>query len=450
MSSAQDTKATGVEGRSPGGCDLHPGVESPRVAGHPEGDDRRARRSLQLGVVKDEGTLRAASAGPPGGAGQEMLLRLARAGLPAAIVVVIATAAGIHPGPGLHGRALGVSAAIGVLGAAGLAARWAEGKAGAHAALLGAVILSSAALVGLQRGPAGLATYAAVSAAAWGLPWPRSLVLAGVAFAANGLALGLGGAAHSGLGMAYTVGFNEVGVAAFYLVALMARWLREANDQAKDLLTELEATRDAQVRAAASSERQRLAREMHDVLAHSLSGLMLNLEGARLLANRAGAEPALTEALERAQRLARSGLEEARRAVGVLRGQDVPAPAQLAGLFSDFEAHSGIPCEFEVSGIDTELGPDARLAIFRVAQEALTNITRHARADRVEAQLSVSESGTRLVIEDFSSNAKDPIDCQRAGGYGLTGMRERAELLGGTLHAAPAQHGFRVELWLPA
>src|SRR5207302_2467193 len=108
--------------------------------------------------------------------------------------------------------------------------------------------------VGLQGGPAGLAIYVAVSAAAWGLPWPRSLVLAGVAFVANGLALGLGGAAHSGLGVAYTVGVNEVGVAAFYLVALMARWLREANDQAKHLLTDLEAPRDAHVPASAAPE----------------------------------------------------------------------------------------------------------------------------------------------------------------------------------------------------
>ena len=87
-------------------------------------------------------------------------------------------------------------------------------------------------------------------------------------------------------------------ILAFYLLSLFARRLRESNQRAELLLAELEQTRAAQAQAAALAERQRLAREMHDVLAHSLSGLVLNLEGARLLAGQGGADPQVSDAIE--------------------------------------------------------------------------------------------------------------------------------------------------------
>src|SRR5207248_365068 len=90
---------------------------------------------------------------------------------------------------------------------------------------------------------------------------------------------------------AYGIVLNEIGVIAFYTIAMFARRMRESNEQTKRLLAELEQTRAAQAQAAALAERQRLAREMHDVLAHTLSGLVLNLEGARLLADREEANP---------------------------------------------------------------------------------------------------------------------------------------------------------------
>src|SRR4029077_14513234 len=86
----------------------------------------------------------------------------------------------------------------------------------------------------------------------------------------------------------------------------LRRRFREANEHAQELIAELEQTRAAQAEAAALGERQRLAREMHDVLAHSLSGLVLNLEGARLLASREGAAPDLTDAIDRSHRLAKT------------------------------------------------------------------------------------------------------------------------------------------------
>ena len=138
--------------------------------------------------------------------------------------------------------------------------------------------------------------------------------------------------------------FNEFGVVAFYLLATVARRFREANERAQRLIVELERTRAAQAQAAALGERQRLAREMHDVLAHSLSGLVLNLEGARLLADAWRRRPEIRDAIDRAHRLAKTGLEEARRAIGMLRDDELPGPERLAGLAAEFEEDSGDAC----------------------------------------------------------------------------------------------------------
>jgi signal transduction histidine kinase len=240
-----------------------------------------------------------------------------------------------------------------------------------------------------------------------------------------------------------------VGLSALYLVVVLAQRAREGQRHAERLLEELEQTRAAQVQAAALSERQHLAREMHDVLAHSLSALTLQLEGARPLA--AAEQPdsgRIAAALERAHHLAQARLRDARRAIGTLRDEELPGPQRLTGLAHEFERDSGVSCHLEVAGERRELDSPARLAVYRTAQEALTNVRRHANAERVELRLGYEPLGTRLVVEDFTPNgARAAPDSQ---GYGLTGMRERAELLDGTLTAAPTGTGFRVELWVPA
>jgi signal transduction histidine kinase len=97
---------------------------------------------------------------------------------------------------------------------------------------------------------------------------------------------------------------------------------------------------------------------MHDVLAHSLSGLMLQLEGARMLAAGNPGDPRLPGVIERAHHLGKSGLEEARRAIGMLRDDELPGPDRLAGLAAQFQEVSGVPCQFTVSGQAYELPSD--------------------------------------------------------------------------------------------
>jgi signal transduction histidine kinase len=233
----------------------------------------------------------------------------------------------------------------------------------------------------------------------------------------------------------------------WFLVMRLIRRIDNGRRQAEELVEELRASRAAHAESAALAERGRVARDMHDVLAHSLSALALQLEGARLMAADRGGDPDVVEAIERAHHLAADGLAEARDAIAALRGDELPGPERLQQLAGAYPGD----CRLTVSGTPRELRSDARLALYRTAQEALTNVLRHGAADRVELSLAYEDEGTRLVVQDHGPRAPALVGpATPGGGYGLTGMRERAELLGGRLTAAPTGDGFRVELWLPA
>lgn len=364
----------------------------------------------------------------------------------AAIAFVVTTSFQARPAPGGHGEALGVAAALTVLCGATTAAMWlTQARPAVQLPLLLLAVASAAALIALQANSAAfLGVFPAAGLAALALPARLSAVIAGLAAGAVSVAwLSNGRTPIAGIVL------NDFGILAVYLLSLFARRLQESNQRAELLLGELEQTRAAQARAAALAERQRLAREMHDVLAHSLSGLVLNLEGARLLAGHGGADAQVGHAIDRAHRLAKTGLEEARRAIGMLHDDALPGPERLADLAAEFEGDTGVPCKVAVTGDnERDLGTDGRLTFYRVAQEALTNIRKHARADRAEIRLAYEPSGTRLSIEDFGrcGGRQAPAD---QTGYGLSGMRERAELLGGTLTAGPTGGGFLVQLWVP-
>jgi signal transduction histidine kinase len=369
---------------------------------------------------------------------------------PATLAVVVVLAALGDPAPALRGAGLAVTVACLVLA---LSARRLARRTDPDGATVAsaAIILASAALVWTQQGGPGVAgLFVAVGYAAMCLPLRRSLALLVLALLTFSLA-----AAHAHRSLGLTAA-GELGIVAFYVIAAFARRLQLEHAETKRLLGELEASRQAREEAAALRERSRIAREIHDVLAHSLSGLMLQLEGARMLAALPGSNGRLGAALDRSHQLAHAGLEEARRAIGALRDEELPGADRLAQLTADFSRDSSIEARLDVLGPPRALDSEASLTIYRVAQEALTNARRHAHPDRVEVRLLYERDGTRLVVEDHvpSPPAQDGTGAGRAGdvgaGYGLTGMRERAELLGGRLHASGTGEGFRVELWLPA
>ena len=360
-----------------------------------------------------------------------------------------------HPGPGLSDRSFVVSIAVTGYVVANLAAvatftgvsapRATRPAVAAQFALAIIVFASSITLLCLQpTGPGAEVAFVGVLFFARLLPGRVAFPVAVAAFVVLEVVIGF-----SGQGLAGLVILGAL--AACYGLMFLAVRLREANEQAEALLVELERSRTIEARAAGMAERQRLAREMHDVLAHSLSGLLLQLEGARMLAAEDPSDPRLPDAIDRAHHLGKTGLEEARRAIGMLRDDQLPGPERLADLAARFEEDRGIPCQFTVSGDEHPLGSQARLALYRVAQEALTNITKHARPDRVELHLAYEPNVTRLRVEDFATTNGNPRALVgNSGGYGLTGMRERAELLGGTLTTEPTCSGFRVELDVPS
>ena len=390
------------------------------------------------------------------GAQHDVVQRRLLLRFPALLAVFVFVAAyHAHPGPGATGRGLVVSVAVGgyivavvssVILLGGLSTSNTIGRLGGTrpAVTVAALVLASsvALLCAQPRGPGAFGAFVGVLLLA--RLWPRRIALLVPlwAFAVLEAIVGLSGQGLGGLTVL-------AALAGSYGLAVLAFRLREANDQAGALLVELEQSRAAEARAAGLAERQRLAREMHDVLAHSLSGLVLQLEGTRMLAAENADDPRLPAAIERAHHLAEAGLEEAGRAIGMLRGDELPGPELLPGLAAQFQQDSSVPCQYTVSGEARALGSEARLAVYRVAQEALTNISKHARPGRVAVSLAYEPASTRLTVEDFAAPGSRPRPADR-GGYGLTGMRERAELLGGALTAADTGGGFRVELWLPA
>jgi signal transduction histidine kinase len=369
---------------------------------------------------------------------QQGLRRWVRLVGPLIIVLLAVAAAQTSPHPGRHGTGLGVSLAIAafVVGALGsFGSR--RGPLPVHAACVGLVLVGAAGLVWLQSGGPGVgALFIAMALIARRLP-----AKTGVGLAVAALIFLVLTADRSSKPEIVRV-LTGVAMASFYAVALLAQRLWAANQQAAQLLVELESSRDAHARAAALAERQRLARDMHDVLAHSLSGLVLQLDAARLMTERN--DERLPDTIERAHQLAKAGLDEARRAIGMLRDDALPGPEQLPALTENFERDTGICCEFTVVGQPPELGSQTRLALYRVAQEALTNVVKHARPERVTVHLAYQPDQARLTVENYSSQ-RAPKPAATAG-HGLTGMRERAELLGGSLTTVVTDTGFRVEL----
>ncbi|HWK28456.1 MAG TPA: sensor histidine kinase [Solirubrobacter sp.] len=343
-----------------------------------------------------------------------------------AMAVVLASTLFTEPKPGLDGDGPVVILAIAILSAGFvLAARRTEWFDGARFIGLALVGVSTLLFAIFQPASAGFAGVYFVMALG-GIRLDRDAAIVICGGTVGGLVL-IQLLEHDNPAEIAGLLFS---VLPWFLVMRLVRRLALRN-------TELRESRSAHAEGAKQAERGRLARELHDVLAHSLSALALQLEGTRLLARDRGADPEVIEGLERAHHLAVSGLTEARQAISALRGDDLPALEDLAGTFPG--------ATLTVSGTPHEPSSEARLALYRTAQEALTNVRRHSASDRVDLTLAYEDDGTTLTVQDHGAAA--PVIGGR--GYGLTGMRERAELLGGRLHAGPTDDGFRVELWLP-
>lgn len=218
----------------------------------------------------------------------------------------------------------------------------------------------------------------------------------------------------------------------------------EARGTAQRLLVQERAARAAEAESAALAERSRIAREIHDVLAHSLSAQLVHLEAARLLIERGADRDQILERVVAARGMARDGLDETRHALSALRGEMTPLEDFLRQLVAASDGAT-----LTVEGERQPLPVEASQAVRRVAQEALTNIRKHAPGAKATMRLEYAPSEVALEIRDSGASLPHEELTVSGSGYGLLGMRERAELLGGTLDAGPYEEGFMVTLKVP-
>ncbi|MGW5491429.1 sensor histidine kinase [Streptomyces olivaceoviridis] len=200
------------------------------------------------------------------------------------------------------------------------------------------------------------------------------------------------------------------------------------------------ATSSARALLAQEVERRRIAQELHDEVGQSMTAILLGLKRAA-----DDAPAALREELHEAQEITRESLDEVRRLVRRLRPgvlDDLGLVSALTSLTEDFATHTGLRVSRRFDADLPALAPETELVLYRVAQESLTNVARHADAQRVTVALRHADDSVVLTVTDDGSGIKAPRE-----GAGIRGMRERALLIGGSLEITPAAGtGTRVQL----
>ncbi len=360
--------------------------------------------------------------------------------------MVVLGSANSQPVPGLHGKALAVTVVLCVFAATLMVAvrdGFPERDVRMQTVVIALMGAAGVAIAGLQlKGATGVAAGAAVFMAITRLPFKAGVAIGGAVTVALGAVTAAAGSSSSAVaaGMLVTV---LVGV-----IALFLKQSRESQDHTEILLAQLEDARDEQARAAAIAERGRIASELHDVLAHSLSGAAIQLQGARKLAEREHAQPPLSDAIDRASELVKAGLANARQAVGTLRGDALPTLAQLPALIDSYKDDMNLDVTLRIEGDARTLPADPSLALYRAAQEALTNVARYAPSACTTVTVRYEPARTKLWVDNGAS-ATGPRPGM-GGGRGLQGLRERIEQAGGTISAGPTTQGWRVEIEVPA
>jgi signal transduction histidine kinase len=363
----------------------------------------------------------------------------------AVVFVVVLGSANSRPVPALHGKALAVTLTLCAFAVTLLIAvrdRFPERSVVLQTVVIAVMGAAGVAIAGLQpNGASEVAADVAVFMAIARLPFNAAVAIAGAVTVALGAVTAAAGSSSSAV---------AAGTLVTVLVGVIAQFLkqsRESQDRTEILLAALQDARDEQARAAAVAERGRIASELHDVLAHSLSGAAIQLQGARKLADRERAAPPLRDAIDRATELVKSGLANAREAVGALRGDALPTLSELPTLLDSYRADMNLDVTLRIEGDARTLPADPSLALYRAVQEALTNVARYAPSACTTVTVRYEPTRTKLSVDNGAS-ATEPRRGM-GGGHGLQGLRERIEQAGGRMSAGATPDGWRVEIEVP-
>lgn len=300
---------------------------------------------------------------------------------------------------------------------------------------------------------------AAYSAGAFAPFTPGLAALAGLVGSLNG-SIALANARYpDAIGVDLSAAtFATLGFVGVWGIGRAVRGRRLYTAELEDRAERLERAREAEVRAALAEERARIARELHDVVAHHVSVMTVQAAGARRTLRR---DPDRSvEAMEQIESTGRIALAEMRRIVGVLRGPEsvtidrsearAPQPGladltELVGKLHD----AGLPVDIRVDGMPVRLPVGVDLTAFRVVQEALTNTLKHAGPTHAVVTLRYAPTELVVQVDDEGHGLAAALDGHRPG-HGLLGMRERVALYGGTLHVGPRHGGgFEVRARIP-
>ena len=254
----------------------------------------------------------------------------------------------------------------------------------------------------------------------------------------------------------YTVALALLALGLAVYMALMVRREQEARQRSERLLGELEASHrqlsayaERVAELATLEERNRLAREIHDSLGHYLTAINIQLEKSLVFNDKKPSEA--VQATRDAKRLADEALEDVRRSVGTLRNAQHVFRLQpaLERLVQTVREGSDLEITWRVQGNEQSYPHQSLLALFRAAQEGLTNVQRHAGATNVQLEIELGQDAAQLDLHD-NGRGFDAGNAAQRGSFGLLGLRERLELVGGHLRVDSLQdHGTRLNIRIP-
>jgi signal transduction histidine kinase len=363
------------------------------------------------------------------------------------LFVLIANIVRVNPQPGWHGRGIVVVITMS-LATAGwqvwLASEWLPKYAVTIAWVL--IGIPGGILAGLSPHSCAIAFPAvALTDAGARLPHRGTLALGAAVMAATA-------AGHAAASWNYIVPHLLLLFACALLGTFRWQYVQRA-EQSELLLSNAEYAAQEHARAATLAERSRIAREIHDIQAHSLAALSVQLKVIDALLEDGAGPERIRPYLGRAEQLTNEGLVETRRAILALRDEALPLEDLLVGVLDVYREQDGATARFRTVGDAVELPPDTAMALYRTAQEALTNVRKHAPGSLVEAELRYDTADVALTVTNRVPAGEGVVAAaglaESGTGYGLAGLRERAHVVGGTLNAGPHDDSWRVHLRIP-
>ncbi|MHC9295454.1 sensor histidine kinase [Mycobacterium sp. LTG2003] len=243
------------------------------------------------------------------------------------------------------------------------------------------------------------------------------------------------------------------GVVIFLVLMVISLLIHHMLKTQQRLLAVEQQAKDSVREHATSEERRRIAREIHDVVAHSMSITLLHLTAARRGLQQQGDMSEVISALVDAERIGRSAMTDIRRTIGLLETGPTsptsePSIDDVVDLIHDFEV-AGLSLDYQIIGSTDHVSPSTGLAVYRICQEALANVVKHAPQAKADMLLEISSSSIVVSIGNECHRSPAVTNPDPVGGRGISGMKQRAELLGGSVIAGRHRSRWTVEARIP-